>query len=322
MLKPHKQYTQSDKLWYTDHGYEEGPLQSGTFLAYHDNGLLLRLYGGEKGGQKIIFASQAVTEWSCCQCGKMVSLSYHYGHWLDEQPLCAACWRKIPYTQTYTDLHLSCIDEERHHRTCDYWYLLSSGALSHTAFADAEEMLMWLNQRGLWLTDALPAERGTVKHIGIGGSYRESSYLDVAVFQAIQPTRDQFFLKIAVLDNARWTLGKVTQDEDGIRTVHHLNCNVKERTEFSSETMREPRYELLIQSAPDSTPYEIVELKRCPWCERQMPAQGFALSRLLKSEQEESVCEECQRTVEELERNEGANAPQEAMVKKEEESGL
>jgi hypothetical protein len=38
--------------------------------------------------------------------------------------------------------------------------------------------------------------------------------------------------EVRQLDNAEYTLGKVTQDADGVRTVHYLNCNVHDRVRF------------------------------------------------------------------------------------------
>ncbi len=131
------------------------------------------------------------------------------------------------YVETYSNFWLTCLDPEWHERTCNYWYTVTSGALAHTAFRTAEELTTWLDERGLRLTDTLPKERGTYKAIRVEGSYRKASYLDVDSFNAIHPIRE-----IAVLDNAQYTLGKVTEDEDGIRTVHYLNCNIKERVIF------------------------------------------------------------------------------------------
>lgn len=127
-----------------------------------------------------------------------------------------------PYVQTYSSFWLNCLTPEFHKRTCGYWYTVTTGgATAHTAFAKSEELIQWLNERGLRLTDTLPEERGTYKCMRIEGTYHSASYMDVEAFNAIQP-----ILEIQVMDNGEYTLGKVTE-EQGIRTVHYLNVNVR-----------------------------------------------------------------------------------------------
>lgn len=133
---------------------------------------------------------------------------------------------QTPYVQVYSAFWLTCLDPEWHERTCGYWYTVTSGAQSHTAFATAEELMQWLNERGLRLTDSLPEECGTYKAIRVEGTYKRASYMDVETFEAIVP-----LLTVAEMSNAQYTLGKVTE-EQGVRTVHYLNPNVKERIVF------------------------------------------------------------------------------------------
>ena len=132
-----------------------------------------------------------------------------------------------PYLQAHTNFHVACLDPDQHSRTCGYWYTVTSHSQAHTAFSTKVALLDWLNERGLTLSDALPDEQGTFKSIPVAGTYLEASYMDASAFMAITPA-----LKIAQLSNARYTLGKVTEDADGIRTVHYLNVNVKERITF------------------------------------------------------------------------------------------
>jgi hypothetical protein len=128
------------------------------------------------------------------------------------------------YVQEYTNLHVACLDPEQHERTCNYWYTVTThGATAHTAFHTASDLLKWLDERGLSLSDTLPEERGTWKSIRVEGSYTSASYLNVWAFNEIEPLET-----CAVMDNAQYTLGKVTE-EKGVRTVHYLNVNVKER---------------------------------------------------------------------------------------------
>src|SRR2546430_1838784 len=90
-----------------------------------------------------------------------------------------------PYVETYSHFWLACLDPEWHERTCNYWYTLTSHATAHTAFHDASELMGWLNERGLKLTDTLPEERGTYKSMRVDGTYKRASYMDVEAFQAI-----------------------------------------------------------------------------------------------------------------------------------------
>jgi hypothetical protein len=101
-----------------------------------------------------------------------------------------------------------------------------SGSFSHTAFYTRGALMQWLDERGLKLPEPLPPKRGVYKSMRIEGAYRVASYLNVEAFLKIKPV-----LKIAHMDNGRYTLGKVTE-ENGMRTVHHLNCNIKQRIEF------------------------------------------------------------------------------------------
>lgn len=154
-----------------------------------------------------------------------------------------------PWVQTYSDFWLDCLDPEFHRQTCGYWYTITSGSMAHTAFVTSKDLMAWLEKRGLRLSDELPTERGTYKSIYIEGTYRRASYMNVGAFRAVVP-----LLKIAELENARYTLGKVTQDADGFRTVHYLNINVSQRIEFLYEDARLRKTELrqIIETSPDT----------------------------------------------------------------------
>lgn len=141
--------------------------------------------------------------------------TWHAAHHADPTP---------PYTVTSQDLILCCLTAQQHERTCDYWYtVIHSTGTAHTAFTTAEELHEWLEPRGLTLTTDLPAERGTPAVIHILGTYHTTSHLDVNRFLAIEPIQ-----MIPVMDNAEYTLGKITADPHGTRTIHHLNVNVRD----------------------------------------------------------------------------------------------
>ncbi len=110
-------------------------------------------------------------------------------------------------------------------KTCGYWYLVTTDATSHTAFATLDGLMNWLNDRGLVLEGTLP-ERGTHAVLRIAGSYRTTSHLSYDDFYRLEGGR------IRHLDNGDYTLGVVTEDEDGVRNVHYLNCNLLDRPVF------------------------------------------------------------------------------------------
>lgn len=62
--------------------------------------------------------------------------------------------------------HLHCpyrvtvITEEHHKRTCNYWYLVTKNAISETAFTTKAELMEWLSENRLTLTEEL-TEPGT-----------------------------------------------------------------------------------------------------------------------------------------------------------------
>jgi hypothetical protein len=152
-----------------------------------------------------------------------------------------------PYITTYTCLRVNALTPEWHERTCNYWYTVTcSPAMSHTAFTTKEEFYNWLGERGLQLHGSLPVERGTYASLDIIGSYRVASYIDgdVASFLAIQP-----IIKIAVMSNSNYTLGKVTEDEHRVRTIHHLNPNVRARIVFPRHQASE--FPELVKNSPD-----------------------------------------------------------------------
>lgn len=122
------------------------------------------------------------------------------------------------YAQTFDRLSICALTQEQHERTCGYWYTVQNAMMAHTAFATKAEAMRWLERRGLTIEHELPeaGEHGFQKIIG---SYRRTSHMDVAAFSALQGEI------IPVLDNAQYTKGIITIDADGIRIVHHLNCN-------------------------------------------------------------------------------------------------
>lgn len=58
----------------------------------------------------------------------------------------------MPYTQTYDKLTVISLTPEQHARTCNYWYVV--------AFTHKHHLMMWLEDRGLTLTQPLPEMQG------------------------------------------------------------------------------------------------------------------------------------------------------------------
>lgn len=128
--------------------------------------------------------------------------------------------------QTHNNLDVTVLNDSQHRRTCNYWFVVTSGASPHTAFETKAGLLEWMMERGLCLSKAL-TKAGTWSTQRIHGSYRtESHYGDdsVAEFDAITA-----YIDTRTLSNGDYVEAKITIDPDGIRTVHTLNPNVHTR---------------------------------------------------------------------------------------------
>lgn len=123
----------------------------------------------------------------------------------------------------YTDLYLNVIDEEYHRKTCNYWYLISCRATSHTAFETKRGLMRWLNERNLQLTQPL-TEPGVPSSQRIKGGYFRSTWLNEKTFAALGELVDEGH-KTKVMDNGQYTLGLLTKDNNGVVSVNLLNPN-------------------------------------------------------------------------------------------------
>jgi len=125
-----------------------------------------------------------------------------------------------------TNLHLTVLDEVQHGRTCGYWYVVTAHASPHTAFATERGLRRWMDERDLTLSKPLTAP-GTWSTQDLFGSYVEEMHWDEAEFSALPAvieTRD--------LSNGNYVVARITEDKNGMRTVHTLNPNVKTRQVF------------------------------------------------------------------------------------------
>lgn len=134
----------------------------------------------------------------------------------------------------YSSLHATALTPEMHERTCGYWYTVTNGAMAHTAFATRAGLDRWLRERNLKLAVELPSEHGLWGTTRIVGGYRERSHMIEAEFYAVDPV-----VITPVLSNGDYTLGLIDEDANGLRTVHHLNPNVRTRLVFDYKRTRE-----------------------------------------------------------------------------------
>ena len=123
---------------------------------------------------------------------------------------------------TFDKLTLITLNPEMHARTCNYWYVVQNQCGPHTAFNRRESLLAWLQVRGLELTAELP-QQGQWSCQSIKGAYKAVSHWDYNDVMG----RDG--VEIRQLSNGQYTLGIVDRDENGIATVHTMNCNCKRR---------------------------------------------------------------------------------------------
>ena len=128
------------------------------------------------------------------------------------------------YVREYGNMHATALTREMHERTCGYWYTITDGAMAHTAFRTRDELACWLAERGLSLGTPLPDTTGAYGTTAVVGSYRTLVDRDTARFEALNP-----ILITKVWDNGERTLAKVSEDAEGIRTVHLMNVNYRER---------------------------------------------------------------------------------------------
>lgn len=125
------------------------------------------------------------------------------------------------YSREYKNLNVTVLTEEFNKKTCNYWYTVTESWAAHVAFETLAGLTRWMDERGLELTGPL-TEPGTWSNQKIVGSYKTTFHMDPAVFYALPA-----IIETKDLGNGDYTLARITE-EDGIRTVHQLNCNVKQ----------------------------------------------------------------------------------------------
>jgi Flp pilus assembly pilin Flp len=131
---------------------------------------------------------------------------------------------------------LCCLTGKQHQNTCNYWYAVRDDVIwPHTAFTTREALMLWLNERGLKLTEPLPEERGTWQYQKIIGTYSRNMIIDRGEFDALQgPTTTE-------LSNGDYTSAKITDDQDGNKVINYLNPNVRGRLVYNYDATRNAR---------------------------------------------------------------------------------
>ncbi len=125
---------------------------------------------------------------------------------------------------TYGPFWITHLTHEQHMRTCGYWFTVQThGCTAHTAFRTREALDAWLDLYGIRLERPLGEAPDYVRSESV---YRERCYMDFDAFEAIEG------IPILKMSNGTHTLGKITTDDDGIRTVHYCNPNVKQRAAY------------------------------------------------------------------------------------------
>ena len=117
----------------------------------------------------------------------------------------------------YDKLRLCQIDLEQSKKRLNYWFIVTHGSMSHTAFRTQEALMLWLEERGLKLTEEL-AERGEHKPQKIEGKYLSHMHHDYSEFYGLMGDAEE----VRKLSNGSYTLGLITTDADGVKTVNYL----------------------------------------------------------------------------------------------------
>jgi hypothetical protein len=126
------------------------------------------------------------------------------------------------HVQTHSRLSLARFDETMRERHGNYWCAVESECRAHTAFRTPGSAMRWLEERGLTLSEPVP-EEGPYSYQRLIGSYREALHCSYDVFYSLDGTRTR------AVSNGSYTMAIITNDEDGLRTVHTLNCNLADR---------------------------------------------------------------------------------------------
>lgn len=139
-----------------------------------------------------------------------------------------------------TEMYVVALNAEQHMKTCGYWYLVYAGCYNHTAFATRAGLARWLEERALDCDIPSAVEpndygKGLNNMSWITGQYAEKMHMSMDEFYALP----KIVVRSKTLSNGDYVEALITQD-DGFRTVHTLNPNVRDRKTFPHpETRKE-----------------------------------------------------------------------------------
>lgn len=131
------------------------------------------------------------------------------------------------YSTVYDNLTVIAFDERLHARSCNYWYAVQNNHAAHTAFETRAGLLRWLSDRGLSVNEAELPVAPAWGWVNVTGKYVAAHHLSYDAFYALPA-----IMETKVMSNGDYTLGRITADADGVRTVHELNVNCKHRPVF------------------------------------------------------------------------------------------
>lgn len=131
----------------------------------------------------------------------------------------------MSWTEHARKLHLCSLTAEQRSRTCGYWYVVTADGFSHTAFRTRSALLRWMELRGLAPTAEIP-ESGEWSAQWLTGEYRHTAHMEARALDYLEGTRTR------TLSNGDWVEAVIVTDSDGVRNVHTLNPNVRERRTF------------------------------------------------------------------------------------------
>jgi hypothetical protein len=126
------------------------------------------------------------------------------------------------HIRTHSNLSFARFDRTMRERHGNYWCAIESDCRAHTAFMSPGSSMLWLEERGLTLSEPVPYE-GPHIYQRLNGSYREALHSSYDVFYSLVGTRTR------EMSNGKYTMAIITHDDDGLRTVHTLNCNLADR---------------------------------------------------------------------------------------------
>lgn len=152
---------------------------------------------------------------------------YDDAYWIAAmRSIAADVAERKPHTQTYDRLHVLALDKAAHDRTCGYWYTVDSRATAHTAFKSRAALLQWATERGLTIDGEVP-DAGTRASLPVLGAFRTALHMSPTRFGTLQGEESR------TMCNGDYTRAIITHDDDGLRTVHALNPNVRTRQIFN-----------------------------------------------------------------------------------------